>query len=174
MIYETIPAHYFDHTDLLKAIIASKVLSENANHWAYLATEELMEKDLTSGQAFEAGNMINILKNVECAVDYWKKIFTNVAKKSFGQNFCCVDDDHYKELEDFRDEYERSMGTELDNGSLMIPDVFHDFYDEWREQIVLPVARKYNIEVYSSQQEQDFRKCGIAEKEDYSSATRII
>ena len=101
MIYETIPAHYFDHTDLLKAIIASKVLSKNANHWAYLATEELMEEDLTSGQAFEAGNMINILKNVECAVDYWKKIFINVAKnkfsfESFCQKFCCVHDESLK------------------------------------------------------------------------------
>ena len=64
-------------------------------------------------------------------------------------------------MQDYRDEYERRMGTELDNESLMIPDVFHDFYDEWREHIVHPVARKYNIE-YSSQQEQDFRKCGIA------------
>ena len=116
---------------------------------------------------------------MECFVDHWKEIFIDVAKNkvssgSFCQNFCCVHDDHYKELEDYRDEYERRMGTELDNESLMIPDVFHDFYDEWREQIIHPVARKYNIEVYSSQQEQDFRKCGIAEKEDYSSATRII
>jgi len=170
MIYETIPAHYFDHTDLLKAIIASIVLSKNADHWAHLATEELMEEDLTSGQAFEAGNMINILKNIEWCVNYWKEIFINVAKNkvssgSFCQFFCCVHDDHYKELEDFRDEYERSMGTELDNGSLMIPDVFHDFYDEWHEQIVHPVARKYNVPVVTSQ-EQDFRKCGIAEKED--------
>ena len=82
MIYETIPAHYFDHTDLLKAIIASKVLSENANHWAYLATEELMEKDLTSGQAFEAGNMINILKNIEWCVNYWEEIFIYVARNN--------------------------------------------------------------------------------------------
>ena len=94
---------------------------------------------MTSGQAFDMGNMINILKNIECSVDYWKEIFIDVAKNkvssgSFCQNFCCVHDDHYKELEDYRDEYERRMGTELDNESLMIPDVFHDFYDEWREQ----------------------------------------
>ena len=153
MIYETIPAHYFD---LLKAIIASKVLSENANHWAYLATEELMEKDLTSGQAFEAGNMINILKNIEWCVNYWEEIFIYVArnKVSYYKGL-----DYYKGLEDYKDEYHRRIVTELNNESLMIPDVFHDFYDEWSEQIVHPVARKYNIEVIS-QQEQDFKKCG--------------
>ena len=126
-----------------------------------------MEKDLTSGQAFEAGNMINILKNIEWYVNYWKEIFIDVARNRhlFPQNFLLIHSyDYYKGLEDYGDEYGRRIGTELNNESLMIPDVFHDFYDEWHEQIVHPVARKYNIKV-RSQQVQDFRKCGIAEKE---------
>ena len=68
----------------------------------------------------------------------------------------------------------RRMGTELDNESLMIPDVFSDFYDDWLDQIVHPVCRKYNVPVFSAQQQYDFRKCGIVERRDDTHYTRII
>ena len=43
MIYETIPAKYFDHTALAKAIGEAFAIRDCAGYWANKAADELMD-----------------------------------------------------------------------------------------------------------------------------------
>jgi len=163
MIYETIPMYYFDHTDLVKAIVEANVISAYAKDFANKATEHLMDDNITSGIAFKMGETINMLKNVEHIVDHWVEILKFTA---FELNWC-ADQDYFEISEHHRKNYDIKVATELDNKSLTIPDVIGDFYREW-EQHLNPLARKYNITTTTNM--VNIRKNGIAERLFYESA----
>ena len=95
MIYETIPVHYFDHTVLHKAIVEANVICERISSLAYEAAEALMDDDVTSGEAVELGEMINILKNVEWVVEHWLEVLAPIASKCkiYGVK---IEDCHYE------------------------------------------------------------------------------
>ena len=154
MIYETIPVHYFDHTALLKAVVEANVLCEYTSCLANQAAEELMDDDVTSGEAVGLGVMVNMLKNIEWVVEHWLEVLAPIASK------CKI---YGVKSEDYHYEYEEKIDTELANESLMIPKVISDFYDEW-EQHLHPLARKYNIPV-ARNKGVDFKKNGMAERQ---------
>ena len=68
MIYETIPAKYFDHTALAKAIGEAFAIRDCAGYWANKAADELMDDRMSSGDAVEIGEFINWAKNIEFLV----------------------------------------------------------------------------------------------------------
>jgi len=142
MIYQTIPVQYLDHTDLLKAIKEAMMLSRYANHLANTATERLMDDELSSGEAVDIGEKINILKNIECMVNHWIELLAKVASKC--KIVSLKPDD--KKIEDYLDK---------------VANDFNDAYKEWKQQLP-PLATKYNIEIikYSS----DFSNNGEVER----------
>ena len=74
MIYETIPATYFDHTALAKAIGEAFAIRGCAGYWANKAADELMDDRMSSGDAVEIGQFINWAKNIEFLVNRWIEV----------------------------------------------------------------------------------------------------
>ena len=149
--------YYFDHTDLIKAIVEANVISAYAKEYANTATEHLMNDNITSGIAFNMGETINMLKNIEHIVDHWVEILNFTA---FELNWC-ADQDYFETIKHHRENYDIKFATKLANESLTIPDVIGDFYKEWHKQFD-PLARKYNIATTTNI--VNIRKNGIAER----------
>ena len=160
MVYDTIPMYYFDHTDLLKAIVEANVISAYAKDFANTATEHLMNDNITSGIAFNMGNTINMLKNVEHIVDHWVEILISTV-------VIAADKDYSETIKHHQKYYNIKIATKLDNKSLMIPDVIGDFYREWVKHLD-PLARKYNIAITTNR--LYLEKNGIAERWFYENA----
>ena len=153
MVYDTIPMYYFDHTDLLKAIVEANVISAYAKDFANTATEHLMNDNITSGIAFNMGNTINMLKNVEHIVDHWVEILISTV-------VIAADKDYSETIKHHQKYYRIRIATKLDN-VVRIPDVIDDFYREW-EQHLVPLARKYNIAI--TNHKVNITQNGIAER----------
>ena len=79
MIYETIPAKYFDHTALAKAIGEGVILREFAEWFANKAANDLLDDDVTSGLAVNIGDFMNYAKNIEFLVHNWLESFHKIA-----------------------------------------------------------------------------------------------
>ena len=79
MIYETIPAKYFDHTALAKAIGETSSLIEMVKYYANEAADALMDADdsMSSGDAVQIGEFINWAKNIEFHVNHWIEVFND-------------------------------------------------------------------------------------------------
>ena len=148
--------YYFDHTDLVKAIVEANVISAYAKYLANTAAEDLMDDNITSGIAFKIGNAINMLKNVEHIVNHWEEILNFTA---FELNWC-ADQDYFETIKHHRENYDIRIGTKLEN-VVRVPDVIDDFYREW-EQHLVPLARKYNIAMTSHK--VNITQNGIAER----------
>ena len=71
MIYETIPARYFDNTALFEAIYKAIEISGCVGFLAQDAANSLVEKGMTSGAAMNAGQFINWAKNIEVLTNHW-------------------------------------------------------------------------------------------------------
>ena len=82
MIYETIPAHYFDHTALFEAISEAAGISTCVEFLAQFAADSLIEQDMTSGAAMNAGQFINWAKNIEVITDRWIHLLSEKAYDS--------------------------------------------------------------------------------------------
>ena len=154
--------YYFDHTDLVKAIVEANVISAYAKYLANTAAEDLMDDNITSGIAFKIGNAINMLKNVEHIVNHWEEILNFTA---FELNWC-ADQDYFETIKHHRENYDIRIGTKLEN-VVRVPDVIDDFYREW-EQHLDPLARKYNIAITTNR--LYLEKNGIAERWFYENA----
>ena len=81
MIYETIPAKYFDHTALAKAIGEAFAIRDCAGYWANKAADELTDDRMSSGEAVEIGQFINWAKNIEFLVNHWIEGFNHIIDK---------------------------------------------------------------------------------------------
>ena len=81
MIYETIPAKYFDHTALAKAIGEAFALIEMVRYHANEAADQLMDDSMSSGDAVQIGEFINWAKNIEFHVNHWIEVFNDITDK---------------------------------------------------------------------------------------------
>ena len=67
MIYQTIPAKYLDHTQLLQTINEGMTLLIGCKIQADIIAEKLIDEEL-SGNAYNMGKSINSLKNYEVII----------------------------------------------------------------------------------------------------------
>ena len=146
MIYETIPASYFDHTALFEAIAEAAIISTCVEYLAQVAADDLMEQDMTSGVAIMAGQFINWAKNIEVITDHWIHLLSEKAYDLplSSQPDC---DKHRANLDklgaNFRDNLYAKVKKANDDGK-PFKDVIIPVYGEWMELLKV-VAKNYKI-----------------------------
>ena len=140
MIYQTIPVQYLDHDDLLKAIQVARVLNRLAGHWANEAIEDLMNDDVTSGTAVNIGKFVNHAKNIECITSHWFDSLFDKASEIASAMGCGVLSFTYRCKKD-DDDYIDKMMLATSNSPILY--VLQNAYDEWTQQLLLPLSMKY-------------------------------
>ena len=137
MIYEIIPAKYFDHTALAKAIGEAFAIRDCAGYWANKAADELMDDRMSSGEAVEIGQFINWAKNIEFLVNRWIEVFNDITDKMDIDPLYMVEMfmAHNYMIQKTHDEMKKTDS---------VIDCINGVYKEWKQQLGI-LARKYKI-----------------------------
>ena len=137
MIYETIPAHYFDHTDLFEAIYEAIGIFNCVKFLAQNAADSLVEKDMTSGAAMNAGQFINWAKNIEVLTDHWIHLLSEKA-------YDLPDDFSSLPAKDKHGANLLAKCVEAIHENKPFKDVIDPVYGEWVERLKV-LAKNYKI-----------------------------
>ena len=140
MIYETIPAKYFDHTALAKAIGEAFAIRNCAGYWAKEAADVLMDDRMLSGDAVEIGVFINWLKNIEFLVNRWIEVFNDITDKMD------IDRPLFIDKVDMSVNYMIQKTNDEIEKTDSVFDCINGVYKEWNQQLGI-LARNYKIQM---------------------------